>query len=212
MESNDDAKVWFAINWNGELSEDQAQIGASPSDAEFKEQFNEILNPNCGEEINPDLLRSNVYIPLLDDAITTYEISQEINNLKMNKSSGPDGLPPGLLRLLPAPWILHIAVLFNHIFNSAVYPASWETAKLFTVFKSGSRSLVSNYRGISVVNSLMKLYDKVLCGRLEKWFKPFREQAGRQAVRREGVVTLRLLMQFARNKKFQLFITFMDFF
>ena len=72
-----------------------------------------------------------------------------------------------------------LTMLFNSIF--IVYPLSWITAKLFTVFKRGSRSVVSNYRGINVINSIAKLYDMVLNARLNKWFTTYREQAGSQA-------------------------------
>ena len=71
----------------------------------------------------------------------------------------------------------------------------------------------NNYRGINVINSIAKIYDMVLCTRLSQWFKPFREQAGSQVGRgcMEHIVTLRLLMDLARRKKFKLFITFVDF-
>ena len=54
-------------------------------------------------------------------------------------------------------------------------------------------------------NSIAKIYDMVLC--------TFREQAGSQVGRgcMEHIVTLRLLMDLARRKKFKLFITFVDF-
>ena len=53
----------------------------------------------------------------------------------------------------------------------------------------------------------------VLCARLNRWFSPYREQAGCQAGRGclEFIVTLRLLCDVARRKKFKLFITFVDF-
>lgn len=59
-----------------------------------------------------------------------------------------------------------------------VYPLSWVTAKLVTVFKQGCRSEVSNYRGISIINIIAKLY-MVLSDRLHT--------VNRQAARREEV-------------------------
>ena len=89
----------------------------------------------------------------------------------------------------------------------------WAVAKFFTVFKRGSRKIVNNYRGISVINGIAKLYDMVLCDRLQLWFSPFREQAGCQTGRgcTEHIVTLRLLTDLARRKKMKLFVTFVDF-
>ncbi len=53
----------------------------------------------------------------------------------------------------------------------------------------------------------------VLCDRLNRWFKPYREQAGLQNKGGclEHIVTLRLLTDMARRKKTKLFVTFEDF-
>ena len=81
------------------------------------------------------------------------------------------------------------------------------------VFKKGNRLLPENYRGITVINCVAKLYDKILCRRLQLWFKPDREQAGGQKGRGciEHIVTLRLIADYAFRKKMKLFIIFVDF-
>ena len=130
-----------------------------------------------------------------------------------NKACGLDGLTPGVFRLLPESWLLLLATLFNCVFNSRHYPTSWSRAKLFTIFKKGSKSLSSNYRGITVMNSIAKLYDKILCTRLKQWFQPFREQAGAQENRSciEHIMCLRLLCDMAKKKRVKLYVTFIDF-
>ena len=81
------------------------------------------------------------------------------------------------------------------------------------LFKRGNRKDPNNYRGTSVINSIAKLFDMVLCTRLELWFKPYREQAGAQKGRGciEHIVTLSLLSDYAKKKKTKLFMTFVDF-
>lgn len=60
---------------------------------------------------------------------------------------------------------------------------------------------------------MAKLYDMVLCARLTRWFVPFREQAGSQSKRGclEHIVTLRLLIDYAKKRRLKLFVTFIDF-
>ena len=96
-----------------------------------------------------------------------------------------------------------MAVMFNNIFYSGSYPISWSKAKLVTIFKKSDRKDVRNYRGISVINCIAKVYDMVLYSRLRQWFRPFREQAGAQEKRGclENIVNLRLLCDLARRKK-----------
>lgn len=74
---------------------------------------------------------------------------------------------------------------------------------MFPIFKKGDRSNVRNYRGINIINSIAKIYDKILCSRLELWFSPFREQVGAQRGRgcTEHIMTLRLFMDIAKKKK-----------
>ena len=63
------------------------------------------------------------------------------------------------------------------------------------------------------MNCIAKLYDMVLCARLQQWFLPYREQAGSQANRGclEHIVALRLLTDTAKRKRHTLFVTFVDF-
>lgn len=57
---------------------------------------------------------------------------------------------------------------------------SWSKAKLFMLFKRGNQKDPNNYKGISVINSIAKIFDMIIFNRLELWFKPYREQAGAQ--------------------------------
>ena len=102
-------------------------------------------------------------MPVLDDPISPAEVAAQIGRLKPDKACGPDGIAPGTLKLLTPAWILLMTTVFNNIFASARYPSSWTKAKLTTIYKKGNRALPGNYRGISVINSLAKVFDMVLC-------------------------------------------------
>ncbi len=149
----------------------------------------------------------------MDDPISPEEVCEHVNKLKSGKASGPDGIPPGILKLLPAEFLLMIATLFNYVFYLSTYPTCWTVAKFVPLFKKGDRGDVQNSRGISIINSMAKVYDMILCSRLEHWFKPYREQAGAQRGRGclEHIVTLRLFMDMARRKKRKMYVLFTDF-
>ncbi len=93
------------------------------------------------------------------------------------------------------------------------YPSVWSMAKLFVIHKAGPRSNPSNYRGISVLCALEKLYDTILNSRLQKWFQPDIEQAGAQKGRGccEHITALRLLVDVARKSHRSLYLLFIDF-
>ena len=75
------------------------------------------------------------------------------------------------------------------------------------IFKKGDGL---NPRGISVINYMFKLYDMVMCERLSQWFRSYRELTGAQKARGcpEHIVTLRLLIDTPRRKKYQIICTF----
>ena len=94
-----------------------------------------------------------------------------------------------------------------------IYPLEWALARMFMIFKKGERLSPSNYRGISIINSIAKLYDMVLNNRFIQWYKPRPEQAGAQKGRgcEEQILTLRLLISIARKTGKTLYIGFVDF-
>ena len=72
-----------------------------PSNDEFKIHFERSLDPPGIED--PDVSAGRApYIPLLDDPFTSAEITDAIQTGKVTRSGGPSGIPPGLLKALPA--------------------------------------------------------------------------------------------------------------
>ena len=93
------------------------------------------------------------------------------------------------------------------------YPLQWSEAKVFNIFKKGDRLLPTNYRGISILVALAKLYDSVLSSRFLLWYKPMYAQAGSQKGRgcAEQILCLRLIIDIARSKRRTLYIAFVDY-
>lgn len=84
-------------------------------------------------------------------------LSLQILKTDCDKTCGPDGISSGVFEVLSLTWLVSLTTLFNNVFSSASDPVNWSTAKLFTMFKRGSRCKPRNYRGISVLNSINKL-------------------------------------------------------
>ena len=211
VNSQDSRAIWKAIDWNGKLTT-EPNTQDSPSDAEFCKHYDKLMNPpvpSSEKEYVPDCHR---YIPILDDPFTPDEVSDCIKDLKSNKAPGVDGVPPGVLKFLSVHWLLLVTFLFNCVFYGS-YPLQWAVAKVFNIFKKGFRLDPGNYRGISIMNALAKLYDMVLCRRLQIWYKCCFQQAGSQKGRgcEEQIFVIRLLIDIARKCGFTLFIGVIDY-
>ena len=98
-------------------------------------------------------------------------------------------------------------------FIQCFYPVKWCYNKLFVLFKSGNRFLCDNYRGISIMDSLAKIYDILILNRLSIWLNIDKCQAGAQKGRSclEQICTLRMLCDYAVCKKLKLYILFIDY-
>ena len=59
--------------------------------------------------------------------------------------------------------------LFNNIINTGIYPELWVQIIIIPVFKKGDVNEPKNYRGISLVSHVGKLFTGLLNKRLLKW-------------------------------------------
>ena len=207
--NQDDSKViWRAIDWKGNVSDWDDE---RPDDNQFKTHFEELLNPNVSlDEESFDAIGAP-YIPILDDPFTTRELEDVVSNLKKNKSF--IGICPGVFAVLPILWKLFFLTIFNFVFLCTCYPFTWCSNKLITLFKKGNKLDCNNYRGISIMNTLAKIYDMLLMNRLSRWCSIDKCQAGAQRGRGciEQIMALRLLIDFVKYKKRKLYVLFVDY-
>ncbi|VDI64700.1 Hypothetical predicted protein [Mytilus galloprovincialis] len=97
----------------------------------------------------------------LDQIITQDEILKCISNLKRGKSHGIDGTFNELFIEFKDILLPFLEEIFNKILASGHFPKSWALAVLIPVFKKGDSSDSANYRGISVVSNLAKLFTSI---------------------------------------------------
>lgn len=118
------------------------------------QNFARILDP-----IDNPINLNNITISLQD-------VSTAIQKLNVKKGAGPDGIPPLFLvncmsKLTP---LLHF--LFNKSLHEGILPPIWKQSSITPIFKSGSRSKVENYRPISILSSIPKLFESIITSKL----------------------------------------------
>ena len=99
------------------------------------------------------------------------EISQIISSLKSGKSYGPNSIPTQILQLLKNDICTPLAKIFNHSFKSGIHPDILKIAETIPIHKKGSRSLVGNYRPISLLSNLNKIFEKLVHTRIYKFLE-----------------------------------------
>ena len=62
-----------------------------------------------------------------------------------------------------------LCVLFNKLIETGVYPDEWCSAIILPIHKKGDVNIPDNYRGISLLSCVSKVFRKILNNRLVSW-------------------------------------------
>ena len=63
----------------------------------------------------------------------------------------------------------YLSNIFNNCYNNETYPSVLKHAKVTPIHKSGRKDIASNYRPISILSAVSKIFEKLLYSRLEKF-------------------------------------------
>ena len=102
-----------------------------------------------------------------EDEITTGEIEIALDGMKINKAPGQDRIPNIVLKKTWKTLSSIITKLFNKIFKEGSFPEEWKKAKVIYIKKPEKEgSVAKDYRPITLLNVISKLYEKVIYNRL----------------------------------------------
>ena len=93
----------------------------------------------------------------LNVTFTRENVFRVMRKLKRSKSSGPDGIPCDLFKMLASHLSLLLCILFNYSLSVGKIPVEWRNAIISPVAKGGLASDVSNYRPISLSSCACKI-------------------------------------------------------
>ncbi|CAH2208798.1 jg5228, partial [Pararge aegeria aegeria] len=99
---------------------------------------------------------------------TCEEVHTIIKGFHSKKAPGPDSINNKTLKLLPGEIINLLVVIFNTFLAHCYFPDSWKEANVIGIPKPGKpRNLPTSYRPISLLNSLAKVFERVILNRLK---------------------------------------------
>ena len=94
------------------------------------------------------------------------EVEKALSRIRKGEASGIDGIPIELYSSNIKYFTPLLPTLFHTIFDSADYPDDSAQGLIYPVHKKGDKSDPQNYRKVSLIPSLSKVFEFVLENRL----------------------------------------------
>jgi hypothetical protein len=188
---DDIKKTWSAINSILNRSKNKKDISENflvnneyTSNAEcISNAFNEFFI-NIGQDISQNIVvpqnRSfDEYLspPIRQKfsfkCITKETVLKVIDNFKPKSSCGLDGLSNKLLKTLKYELSECLTLVINQSITTGTFPEHLKIAKVTPIYKKGETHLFENYRPISVLPTISKVFEKVMHLQIQEYFDTF---------------------------------------
>lgn len=123
--------------------------------------------------------------------VTTAEIKSVATSIPNGKAPGPDGVPNEVLRLAAVTHPEFFATLYNRCLRSGHFPTQWKKARLVLLPKPGKPlDDPSAYRPLCMLDSVGKLFEKLIVHRLRMHMGETGQQADNQYGFKPGKSTI----------------------
>ena len=109
---------------------------------------------------------ANGYLLLLTVQISSSNVFSLLNKLSKSKATGLDNISAKLIRECADLISIPLCNIFNKSLSSGSFPDDWRCARVTPLFKQGERTDVNNYRPISVISVIAKVFWRIMYNQL----------------------------------------------
>lgn len=217
---NNPAEFWKTLK---KTSKKNHPYNANITSEQWSQYFENLHNvdvaacpPICNEPIAEEHHDTGI-IQTPDEPITELEVRCSLKSLKTSKACGKDGIYTEMIKNSQHLSVEFLVNLFNTLFTQGIFPIQWSIAIIVPIFKKGDLNNPGNYRGISLLSVISKIYTRILNRRLVTWCNENSVIREEQAGFRQGYATIDHIFtlfsmvqkQFQMNRK--LYVAFVDF-
>ena len=161
------------------LQEDNKILTSSDEIAESMNQYFCTIGQKLSEKIphaeNP-LLRGDISLNKNSNrfqfrAITPADLMKAMQNIKVSKSFGTDGISSYFFLKIGMPVLAPVlSTIFNKSISEGLFPNNWKVARVSPIYKEGPTENRSNNRPISVLPVVSRLFEKTIFDQLYAYF------------------------------------------
>ena len=109
---------------------------------------------------------ANIAEKAYNSPFTFEEIKKGLSEISNGTAEGADGISNELMKFGGDPMAHSLVVLFNMIWMAEKNPSSWREGLLVNLYKKEDREDPGNYRGITLLSCVGKLFCRILSDRL----------------------------------------------
>ena len=143
----------------------------------FNEYFSNI-GPSLSEKIDmsgntmtySDYLTNPAHSRFSFTPVSEKETLNIINNLKNKKSYGIDGISNVLLKSIANEILKPLTLIINQSLETGIFPDAFKTSKVTPLYKKGDKTDLNNYRPISILPTISKVFERVIHVQLYDYF------------------------------------------
>ena len=160
---------------SGELSQDPKDRKRM-LDKHFREKFVSVEEGTPRPFVPVDegiFSKTDVKFTSLDNhillsGISLEEVIKTISSLKTDSAPGKDGVSNKMLKSLSPEVLQIICSHFNMVIDSASVPEGWREGLVVLLLKRKPATVLSNYRPITLISCISKLFTKIMAKRLSE--------------------------------------------
>ena len=151
-----------------------------------------------------------------EEVPTELEIRTAIRKAGCDKSCGDSGVMPELLKAMvkDPSLLLHLRELINEFWNSPLPTKQWRSGRLKVLYKSGDASDPNRWRGIMLLDSVVKIVSSVISFRLQNILKAVgcEYQNGFTSRRgcSDGLFSIKIALQKRKEHELDTWLLFID--
>lgn len=104
------------------------------------------------------------------EKVTETDVIAHINKMKNKSSSGYDGISNKMLKYVKNEISKVLALVINQMLETGIFPKILKISKVIPLYKKGDPLLISNYRPISLLPTISKVFERVIYDQLYTYF------------------------------------------
>ena len=159
------------INSNGVLTNDSDEI------AEAMNKHFTSIGPLLSDTIPNTGTCFNQYLKGVTDCtfqlrpVTVVQVSKLLDKLPVKKATGLDDISNRLLKEASNAISNQITDIFNLSIATGTFPKEWKMARVTSIFKKDDRTDPNNYRPISVISAISKVFERLIFDQLYSYLQ-----------------------------------------